>query len=68
MKKIKKKYLIKFQIYKNQMNLTENLHEMNEIIPKIKKQRRCSLIHIQMKLEKKIGKNGIWLTNLYIYI
>ena len=68
MKKIKKKYLIKFQIYKNQMYLTENLHEMNEIIPKIKKQRRCSLIHIQMKLEKKFGKNGFWLTNLYIYI
>ena len=57
MKKIKKIF-----------NKILNLQESNEIIPKIKKQRRCSLIHIQMKLEKKIGKNGFWLTNLYIYI
>ena len=57
MKKIKKIF-----------NKILNLQESNEIIPKIKKQRRCSLIHIQMKLEKKFGKNGFWLTNLYIYI
>ena len=50
------------------MYLTENLDGMNEIIPKIKKQRRCSLIHIQMKLEKKMGKMGFGsLICIYIY-
>ena len=54
-KKDKKKYLIKFQIYNNRMYLTENLDEMNEIIPKINKKTTEMLTH---PYSNEIGKKN----------
>ena len=50
------------------MYLTENLDGMNEIIPKIKKTTEMLTHPYSNEIGKKNGKNGFWLTNLYIYI